>query len=448
MDESLVKRIPPHSIEAEQSVIGSMLYSQDAVSAAAEIVRGEDFYQHQYGVIYDTIQELYQAGRPTDIVTVQDALRQKDVPPEVYSLDFLKNLLNSVFTAANIRTYAKIVADRAMLRRMIKTFEDLENQCYLGKEQTDVLMDTAEKQVFDLLEKRTDSKYEPIEQVVLRVIRRIEEASKNPGNVTGVPTGYTDLDTLTAGMQPSDLIIIAGRPAVGKTAFVLNLADHFAVRNDYPTAVFELEMSREQLVNRILSMESHVDTQKLRTGNLSDMEWDDIVAGSGVIAGSKLIIDDTPSISVSELRSRCRKYKLEHDLKVVIVDYLQLMSGSGSSSENRQQEISEITRSLKALARELNVPMIVLAQLSRAPEMRSDHRPMLSDLRESGAIEQDADVVMFLYRDEIYNRDTEDKNILEVIIAKQRHGSTGTVKLAWIPQETRYANLEYRGGRP
>ena len=447
MDESLVKRIPPHSIEAEQSVIGSMLYSQDAVSAAAEIVRGEDFYQHQYGVIYDTIQELYQAGRPTDIVTVQDALRQKDVPPEVYSLDFLKNLLNSVFTAANIRTYAKIVADRAMLRRMIKTFEDLENQCYLGKEQTDVLMDTAEKQVFDLLEKRTDSKYEPIEQVVLRVIRRIEEASKNPGNVTGVPTGYTDLDTLTAGMQPSDLIIIAGRPAVGKTAFVLNLADHFAVRNDYPTAVFELEMSREQLVNRILSMESHVDTQKLRTGNLSDMEWDDIV-GSGVIAGSKRIIDDTPSISVSELRSRCRKYKLEHDLKVVIVDYLQLMSGSGSSSENRQQEISEITRSLKALARELNVPMIVLAQLSRAPEMRSDHRPMLSDLRESGAIEQDADVVMFLYRDEIYNRDTEDKNILEVIIAKQRHGSTGTVKLAWIPQETRYANLEYRGGRP
>ena len=444
MEEALVKRVLPHSIEAEQSVIGSMLYSQDAIAAAAEMLKGDDFYQHQYGVIFDTIMELYQAGKTADIVTLQDALKTKDVAPEVYGLDFLKDLLNSVFTAANIRSYAKIVAEKAQLRRMIKTMEGLSNDCYLEKENTDTLMEQTEKAIFDLLEKREDSKSEPIGDIVLRVIERIEEAAKNGGVVTGLETGFTDLDRMTAGLQPSDLILIAGRPSMGKTAFALNIADHFAVKKNYVTAVFELEMSREQLVNRILAMESHVDSSKLRTGQLTDLEWDDVVAGSSIIAGSKLIIDDTPGITVAELRSRCRKYKLEYGLQAVVIDYLQLMSGSGGrSSESRQQEISEISRALKALARELNVPVIALSQLSRACELRTDHRPMLSDLRESGAIEQDADVVMFIYRDEVYNADSPKKGISEIIVAKQRNGAIGTVELAWIANLTKFSNIEY-----
>jgi len=442
-EDVLVKRVMPHSIEAEQSVIGSMLYSSDAIGTAAEMLKGEDFYQHQYGVLFDTIMELYQQGKPADIVTLQDALKRKDVAPEVYSLDFLKTLLNSVFTAANIKTYAKIVADKAKLRRMIRTMEGLTNDCYLGKDNADELMNQTEKSVFDLLEKRTDSTYEPVNQIVLRVIEQIQEAAENGGAVTGIPTGFTDLDRLTSGLHNSELIIVAGRPAMGKTAFALNLADNFCVKNNYVTAIFEMEMGREQLVSRILAMESHVDSQKLRTGQLDDMEWDELVSGSAVVANSKLIIDDTPGISITELRSRLRKYKVEYGIQVVILDYLQLMSGSGSrGSENRQQEISEISRSLKVLAREINVPIIALAQLSRAPEARTDHRPMLSDLRESGTIEQDADIVMFLYRDEVYNQDTEKKGVCEVIIAKQRSGPIGTVELAWIPSLTKFSNLE------
>ena len=445
MEETLIKRVPPHSIEAEQSVIGSMLYSQDAVAAAAEILKGEDFYQHQYGMIFDAIMELYQSGKPTDIVTVQNALRAKDVPPEVYGLDFLKELLNAVFTSANIRSYANIVAEKAQLRRMIQTMEELVNDCYLGKESTGDIMENTEKKVFDLLEKRTDNAYEPIGDIVLRNLSHIEEAAKNGGNIMGIPTGFADLDRMTTGMQPSDLILIAARPSMGKTAFALNIADYFAVKKNYVTALFELEMSREGLVNRMLSMESHVDSQKLRTGDLTDMEWDDLVAGSSVLAKSKLIIDDTPGITVTELRSRCRKYKLEHGLQAIIIDYLQLMSGTGGkSSENRQQEVSEISRSLKAIARELNVPVIALSQLSRACEARTDHRPMMSDLRESGAIEQDADVIMFIYRDEVYNADSPDKGTAEIIISKQRNGPIGTVRLNWNPSQQRFTSMEYR----
>ena len=278
---------------------------------------------------------------------------------------------------------------------------------------------------------------------MLRVIDRIEEASKNGGKPTGLPTGFTDLDRLTNGMQPSDLILFAGRPSMGKTAFVLNLADNFAVRVGVPTVIFEMEMSRDQLINRMLSMESHVDSNKLRTGSLSEMEWDDLVSGSEIIAGSNLIIDDTPGISLPELRSRCRKYKLEYGIKVIIVDYLQLMSGNGRNSESRQQEVSEISRGLKAIARELDVPLIACSQLSRAPEARSDHRPMLADLRESGAIEQDADLVMFIYRDEVYNQDSPQKGTAEIILAKQRNGAIGTVRLKWIAEQTRFTNLEY-----
>ncbi len=444
MDETFVKRVLPHSIEAEQSVIGSMLYSPEAIQTASEMLRGEDFYQHQYGVLFDTMMELYQGGRPTDIVTLQDALKTKDVAPEVYSLDFLKDLLNASFISANIRSYAQIVADKAMLRRTIRTLEEITNSCYLGKEKTSEIMSDTEKKIFDLLESReAGGGAETVDNTVLRVIERIEEAAKNGGAVTGIPTGFTDLDYRLSGLQRSDLILIAARPSMGKTALALNFVDNFAVKRDIPVAIFSLEMSREQLVNRLLAMESHVDSQKLRTGQLTDLEWDDIVAGSAMIAGSKIVIDDTPGISVNELRTRCRKYKLEYGIQVVMIDYLQLMSGS-SRSESRQQEISDISRALKAIARELNVPVIALSQLSRACEARSDHRPMLSDLRDSGAIEQDADVVMFIYRDEVYNPGTEAKDVAEIIVAKQRNGPIGTVKLAWIPGLTKFANLEFR----
>ncbi|MBQ6679074.1 MAG: replicative DNA helicase [Lachnospiraceae bacterium] len=447
MDEGLIKRIPPHSIEAEQSVIGSMLYSQDAISVVSEILQPEDFYQQQYGVIYSAILELYTSSRPTDVVTLQNTLKQKDVPPEVYGLDFLKELLNSVFTAANAKAYANIVKEKALLRRMIRTMEDLADRAYLGKDETEVLLEETEKSVFDLLEKRSSGGYEPIADIMMRVLEQIEAASKDPGHIRGIPSGYADLDEKTSGFQNSDLILIAGRPSMGKTAFALNLADHFSIGKDYTTVYFEMEMSREQLVNRLLAMESRVDMQKIRNGNLSAAELDGIVGGSAMIAHSKLIIDDTPGLTVAELRSRCRRYKLEHGIDVIIIDYLQLMSGSGRGGESRQQEVSEISRSLKALARELNVPVIALSQLSRAPEQRTEHRPMLADLRESGAIEQDADIVMFLYRDEVYNQDTEDKGITELIIAKQRNGPIGTVLLGWQNDQTRFVNLIRRNDR-
>ncbi|MBR4467404.1 MAG: replicative DNA helicase [Clostridia bacterium] len=446
--EMLVPRTPPHSIEAEQSVIASMLYSADAIGDVAGILTSDDFYQHQYGVLFETMTELWENGRPTDIVTLQDALKTKDVAPEVYSLDFLKDLLNASFISANIRSYAQIVADKAMLRRMIRTLEDITNSCYLGKEKTEEIMSDTEKKVFNLLETRDAvGGTESVDNTVLRVIEKIEEAAKNGGAVTGIPTGFTDLDYRLSGLQRSDLVLIAARPSMGKTALALNFVDNFAIRQNIPAAIFSLEMSREQLVNRLLAMESHVDSQKLRTGQLTDLEWDDIVAGSAMIAGATIVIDDTPGISVNELRTRCRKYKLECGIQVVVIDYLQLMSGNGRG-ENRQQEISDISRSLKAIARELNVPVIALSQLSRACEARSDHRPMLSDLRDSGAIEQDADVVMFLYRDEVYNPASPDKDVAEIIVAKQRNGPIGTVKLAWIPALTKFANLEYKKPAP
>lgn len=443
MEEALVKKVLPHSIEAEQSVIGAMLYSQDAIITAMDYLTGEDFYQHSYGVIFDALTELYESGKATDIVTLQNALRSKDVAPEVYSLDALKDLLNSVFTAASIRSYASIVREKSQLRRMIRTMESLTESYYLGKEKAEVLLEKTEKQVFDLLEKRTDSPYEPIQKITVRAIDRIEEASKSSSGITGLETGFRELDQKLLGFHESELIIIAGRPSMGKTAFALNIAEHFAMRKNYVAAIFELEMSKEQLVTRMMAVESHVDSQKLRSGRLTDREWDDVVTASTEIASTKLIIDDTPGISVSELRTRCKKYKLEFGLDVVIIDYMQLMSGDRSGrAESRQQEVSEISRGLKSLARELKIPVVALSQLSRAAESRTDHRPMMSDLRESGSIEQDADVIMFLYRDEVYNKDTEEKDIAEIIVAKQRNGPIGTVRLKWLSNLTKFANLE------
>ncbi len=440
MEEALIKRILPHSDEAERAVIGSMLMDADAIVTASEMITSDDFYQRQYGILFDVMTELYGEDKPVDLVTLQERLKNKDVPPELTSVEFISGILNDVPTSANIKHYAETVAEKALLRRMIRANEEIANTCYLGKEPVDQILEETEKKIFDLLQKKSSDDFVPIRDVVLSVIDKIELAAKHKGTVTGLATGFYDLDYKTSGFQPSDLILVAARPSMGKTAFVLNLAQYIAVKNKVPTAIFSLEMSKDQLVNRLLSMESKVDSQLIRTGNLSANDWEKLIESAGEISKAPLIIDDTPGISISELRSKCRKFKLENDLGLVIIDYLQLMSGGSKRTDSRQQEISEISRSLKALAREINAPVIALSQLSRACETRPDHRPILSDLRESGAIEQDADVVMFIYRDDYYNKDTDKKNISEIIIAKQRNGPIGTVELVWLPNYTKFAN--------
>ncbi len=442
MEEALIKRILPHSEEAERSVIGCMMMSRDAVMTAGEILTGGDFYLQQMGVVFDAMVELYNEGKPIDFVTLPVKLKEKDVPTEVSSMEFAKDLLTAVPTSANVKYYANIVSEKAMLRRMIKLTEEIANTCYLDKESVEVILEDTEKRMFQLLQRRTGGEHVPIRQVVLNALEKIEMASQTKGQVTGIPTGFVDLDYKTSGFQPSDFILVAARPSMGKTAFVLNIAQYMAFRQNKTVAIFSLEMSKEQLVNRLFSLESKVDSQKIRTGNLEDEDWAKLIEGAGIIGNSKLIIDDTPGISISELRSKCRKFKLEHGLDIIIIDYLQLMSGSGKGGDSRQQEISEISRALKGVARELNVPVVSLSQLSRAVEKRDDKRPMLSDLRESGAIEQDADVVMFIYRDDYYNKDTENKNMAEIIIAKQRNGPIGTVNLVWMPEYTRFVNAQ------
>jgi replicative DNA helicase len=441
MEEALIKRILPHSVEAEQSVIGSMLMGREAISVASEMLGSDDFYQHQYGVIFDAMVELFNEGKPVDLVTLQNRLKEKDVPPEISSMEFVRDLLAAVPTSANIKYYATIVSEKAVLRRLIKLTEEISNECYLNKEPVESILEDTEKRMFQLLQQRNTGDFVPIRQVVMNTLENIERASKTKGNVTGLATGFTDLDYKTSGFQPSDLILVAARPSMGKTALVLNIAQYMAFKQNKHVAIFSLEMSKEQLMNRLLSMESKVDSQSMRNGNLKDEDWGKLIESAGVIGDSNLMIDDTPGISIRELRSKCRKFKLESGLDIIMIDYLQLMSGSGKS-DSRQQEISDISRSLKAIARELNVPVVALSQLSRAVESRTDHRPMLSDLRESGAIEQDADVVMFIYRDDYYNKDSENKGIAEVIIAKQRNGPIGTVNLVWLPDYTKFANLQ------
>lgn len=441
MEEALIKRIQPHSVEAEQSVIGAMIMDREAILVASEIITSEDFYQKQYSIVFEAMVELYNEEKPVDLITLQNRLKEKDVPPEISSLEFVKELVTTVPTSANIKHYATIVSEKSMLRKLIRANEEISNMCYLGKDRLEDILEDTEKKIFDLVQKRNTGEYTPIKDVVINVLEKIEKASKNKGTVTGIPTGFIDLDYKMSGLQRSDLILVAARPSMGKTAFVLNIAQHVAFKANVATAVFSLEMSDEQLVNRMLALESKVDSQAIRTGNLADADWEKLIEGAGIIGRSNLIIDDTPGISITEMRSKCRKYKLEHNLGLIIIDYLQLMSGRGRS-ESRQNEISEISRSLKGLARELNVPVIALSQLSRAVEQRPDHRPMLSDLRESGAIEQDADVVMFIYRDDYYNKDSENKNIAEIIIAKQRNGPIGTVNLVWLPNYTKFANME------
>lgn len=441
MDEALIKKVMPHSEEAEQSVIGSMIMDGEAIVTAMEILVPGDFYGRQYGILFEAVTELLADAKPVDLVTLRDKLKEKDVPQELYSIEFLADLVRVVPTSANVRYYAQIVKDKSVLRNLIKVTEGISNECYLDKEKLDDILAGAEKNVFDIVQRRGSSDFVNIRDIVIQSLDNIEAASRNKGAVTGIATGFYDLDYKTAGLQPSDLVLLAARPSMGKTAFVLNIAEHIAVKNKITTAIFSLEMSKTQLVNRILSMNSRVDAQVLRTGNLEDSDWANLMESARIIGESGLIIDDTPGISITELRSKCRKFKLEQNLGLVIIDYLQLMSASGRS-ESRQQEISEISRSLKALAREINCPVVALSQLSRAVEKRDDKRPMLSDLRESGAIEQDADVVMFIYRDEYYNKESPEAGITEIIIAKQRNGPTGTVKLGWQAEYTKFVNLE------
>ncbi len=442
-EETLLKRVAPNSLEAEQSVVGAMLMDKEAIEIASEIVNPDDFYNRQLGTVFETMVELNREGSAVDFVTLQNRLREKNVPPQVSSAEYIGELVSAVPTSANVKYYAQIVADKSTLRKLIRVSEETINTCYSNSENMEGILNDVEKSVFQITQTRNTGEFVSIDQVVMNALNRIEQASKMKGNVTGLSTGFLDLDYSTAGFQPSDLILIAARPSMGKTAFVLNIAEHMAFHDNKCVAIFSLEMSKEQLVNRLLAMESHVDSQHIRTGNMSDMDWENLIESADVVGSSKLIIDDTPGISIQELRSKCRKYKMDHGLNIIMIDYLQLMTGgSGRGSESRQQEISDISRSLKALARELNVPVVALSQLSRAVEQRPDHRPMLSDLRESGAIEQDADMVMFIYRDDYYNKDTEKKGVADIIIAKQRNGPIGTVDLLWLPEFTKFANLE------
>ncbi len=445
-NDQILKRTMPNSPEAERSVIGCMIVDKESVNAATEMLTSEDFYNKQFGICFDAIKEVYDKTGSVDIVTLREKLIEKGASEEIANPGFLGDLVASVPDISHIKVYCEIVSEKAVKRNIIKVNEDIMNSCYTSAEESSALLESIEKKIFTLVQKRGSSEAKPIRDVVREAVDRIEKASKSTGPVTGIPTGFTDLDYKLSGLQNSDLILIAARPSMGKTALALNMAQYIAFKKNLPVAIFSLEMSDLQLVNRLFALESNINSNNIRTGRLTDDEWGKLIEATGTVGNSNLVIDATPGISISELRSRCRRYKMEKDIKIIFIDYLQLMSGNGGhSSESRQQEISEISRSLKALARELDVPVVALSQLSRAVEARSDKRPMLSDLRESGAIEQDADVVMFIYRDEYYNKEkTKEPGVAEVIVQKQRNGPIGTVKLAWLGDYTKFANLERR----
>ena len=444
MDEAVVKRIMPHSNEAEQAVIGSMIMDAEAITVAMEKLSDSDFYNKQYGSLYKAMVELYNEGRECDLVTIKTKLEEMEVPSEVISIDFIRNILDMVPTSANIKQYAEIVYEKSVMRNLIRANENIANTCYAGNKPLDAILEETEKNIFDLIQTGNTGDYVPVRQIVLNVFDKIEQAAQTKGTITGLETGFRKLDTQLSGLQPSDLILLAARPSVGKTAFVLNITETIAVRHNIPVAIFSLEMSSEQLINRILSQHSMVSSQKIRIGDLSDSEWENIVESANIIGNSNIIIDDTPGISIGEMRSKCRKFKLEKDIQLVIVDYLQLMT-TNTPHGSREQEISEISRTLKGIARELNVPVIALSQLNRASETREDRKPIMADLRESGSIEQDADVVMLLSR--FYDREKkeEDRNRIILNVAKQRNGPVGEVELVWLPHYTKFKDAELPG---
>lgn len=434
-------RIPPHNIDAEQSVLGAMILDREAIITASEIIRGDDFYKEAHKEVFDAIIDLYNRNEPVDMVTLSEELSQRQILDAIGGISYLASLSSAVPTTTNVKYYSKIVEEKAILRRLIKASSEILDKGYQAEDELNSILDLAEKNIFNISQSRSQEGFSPIKEILLESFNKIEELYQSKGGITGITTGFSDIDRKTSGLQRSDLILVAARPSMGKTAFSLNLVQNAALKGGAAVAVFSLEMSKEQLVQRMLSAESHIEIQKIRNGTLSEDEWPRLAKAMGPLAQAKVFIDDTPGITVMEMKAKCRKLKMEHGLDMIMIDYLQLMSGDGKV-ESRQQEISAISRNLKGLAREMDCPVVALSQLSRAAELRADHRPILSDLRESGAIEQDADIVMFLYRDEYYHPDSEKKNIGEVIIAKQRNGSTGTVELAWLGQFTKFANLE------
>lgn len=436
-------KIPPHDIDAEQAVLGSMLTDREAVNAAIEVLKEEAFYREDNRAIYQAIVNLYNKSEPIDIITLKDELESMGKFEQVGGFDYLSSLPDKVPTTANVQKYIKIVEEKSILRNLIKTANEIIELGYDPAEDVEDIMDGAEKRIFDLMQSKNQKGYTPIKDVLVESFTKLEELYNRKQHITGVPTGFAELDYKTAGLHGSELILIAARPAMGKTAFALNLATNAALRGNAPVAIFSLEMSKDQLVNRILCSEAMVDSNKVRTGKLGEDDWVKLAGAIGPLSEAEIYIDDTPGISVTEIRTKCRKLSIDKGIGLVVIDYLQLVQGSKRAG-SREQEIAEISRSLKILAKEINVPVIALSQLSRAVEQRPDHRPMLSDLRESGSIEQDADIVMFLYRDDYYNKESEKKDIAEVIIAKQRGGQTGTVELLWMGQYTKFVNLERR----
>ena len=436
-------KIPPNDVEAEQAVIGSMLTDRDAVISAIEVLKEEDFYREDNKTIYEAILNLYNRSEPIDIITLKAELTSMGMFDKIGGLEYIVGLPEKVPTTANVEKYISIVKEKSELRRLIKAANEIIEPGYDPTENIDDIMNSAEKKIFNIMQDKDQKSYSPIKDVLIDAFTELEQLYNQKQHITGVPTGFIDLDYKTAGLHNSDLILIAARPAMGKSAFALNIATNAALKAKVPAVLFSLEMSKEQMVNRILCSEAMVDSNKVRTGKIDDDDWIKLADTMGDLSEAPIYIDDTPGISINEIRAKCRKLKLEKNIGLVVIDYLQLVQGSSKRAQgSREQEISEISRSLKILAKEINVPVIALSQLSRAPEQRPDHRPMLSDLRESGAIEQDADIVMFLYRDDYYNEDSEDKGLAEVIVAKHRAGSTGTVKLVWLGNYTKFANME------
>ena len=443
MDENSIIRKQPHNKEAEQSVIGAMLLDRDVISEVEDLITGEDFYYPGYGALYDAMVDLYREGRAVDMITIPEKLRAKGVSDEVAGAATIAEIMQAVPTSVRARDYAKIVQDKAALRTLIRLCENIEKDSYVAADEVDSILATAEEKLFKIVQKRNGSSdYTPINRVVVNVIDQIEEAARNGGKINGLPTGFRDLDSLLTGMHGGELLLVAARPAMGKTAFVLNIAHYLAVEHNTPCAIFSLEMSNEQLVSRMIAIDAMVDSKKMRLADMSDDDWDKVMESTEEISRAPLYIFDNPAVTISDMRSQCRKLKQNKDIKLIILDYLQLMSTT-QRVESRQQFIADISRALKNLARELNIPIIALSQLSRAVDARQEHKPVLSDLRESGAIEQDADVVMFIYRDEYYNPETTTKpNTAEIIVAKQRNGETASVDLRWIGKYTKFANAE------
>lgn len=444
MSDMWNERTPPHNIEAEQAVIGAIFLDPEAFSIASERLVSADFYRAAHQRIFDVMMKLADKGEPIDLVTVTTALNNAKQLEEAGGVSYLSDVARSVPTAANIGYYSKIVEEKSLLRRLIRTATDIVSLSYTKEDEVTEVLDEAERSILEVSGRKNAGAFRSIKDVLIEVYDNIEQLHHNNADITGLPTGYRDLDRITSGFQPNDFIIIAARPSVGKTAFALNIAQNVAINTEENVAIFSLEMGAEQLVSRMLCAEGNIDAQRLRTGKLEAEDWGKLTMAMGSLSHAGIYIDDSPGIRVSEIRSKCRRLKQEQGLGMIIIDYLQLIQGSDRSRENRQQEVSEISRSLKALARELNVPLIALSQLSRGVESRQDKRPMMSDLRESGSIEQDADIVGFLYRDDYYDSESEKQNIIEIIISKQRNGPTGTVELAFVKEYNKFVDLDHR----